>query len=63
MAEHEQLLEILEDADFNDDIVELARTALRLEKAYYNGEDIKPFMFQLRKSLEGIWGHDLPTPS
>lgn len=34
--------------------------ALRLVRAMYAGEDTTKFLFRLRKSLEGIWGHDLP---
>lgn len=44
-----------------DNVVEIVEICLRLEKAYYAAEVVlDPMFFDLRKSLEGVWGHDLP---
>lgn len=46
--------------DNPEDVLEVVFAALRLERALYSREEYGPFLFRLRKSLEGIWGHDLP---
>lgn len=44
-----------------DSVVEIVELCLNLEKAYYDGEmPLGPLFFNLRKSLEGVWGHELP---
>lgn len=43
-----------------DDMEEAIRAALVLMKRMYDESDTKDALFRLRKSLEGIWGHDLP---
>lgn len=45
-------------------IVEIVEASLNLEWAYYRGgiAALGPMFFKLRKSLEGVWGHELPDP-
>ena len=42
------------------DLENVLRTALTLERKLYSREDTTDALFCLRKSLEAIWGHDLP---
>lgn len=43
-----------------EDIEEIIIAALKLEGAMYANK-VTNELFRLRKSLEGVWGHDLPT--
>jgi hypothetical protein len=58
-TERERFLSGLDSAD-SQDIQSITAASLRLERALYDREDHGPFLFALRKSLEGVWGHDLP---
>jgi len=42
------------------DLEKVVRRALVLEKHTYAGRDTASSLYRLRKSLEGIWGHELP---
>jgi hypothetical protein len=57
--------EVLDDTS-PDDLVPVVRAACALEKMmYYNPHDtvnIGKKLFDLRKALEGIFGHDIPDP-
>lgn len=51
------------------DIVDIVAAAIRLEKAMYSAwRDVdginkcSKYLFELRKALEGIWGHDPGPP-
>lgn len=46
--------------DNPENVLEIVFAALRLERALYDQEEHGRFLFRLRKSLEGVWGHDLP---
>lgn len=43
-----------------NDLERVVLTALALEKKMYANEDTIIALHDLRKALEGIWGHDLP---
>lgn len=43
------------------DIWSIVRASINLERKLYKNEDHSKELFALRKSLEGIWGHDLPN--
>jgi hypothetical protein len=45
-------------------IMEIVEASLNLEEGYYKGgvAALGPMFFKLRKSLEGVWGHELPEP-
>ena len=45
-----------------EDIVEVFVSAISLQRSMYNQskEAEDKFLFRLRKSLEGLFGHDLP---
>lgn len=57
--ERNRLQNGLRNAEF-DEILDIVAAALRLEAALYDMEDSVAYLFRLRKSLEGIWGNDLP---
>ena len=59
MSDLEQLESGLKSAD-PDEIQDIVAAALRLERAMYSGEDNGPYLFWLRKTLEGVFGQDLP---
>jgi len=44
----------------HDDLRRVFAAALALERAMYAKQETGPLLFRLRKSLEGIWGHELP---
>ena len=44
-----------------DEVCEIVAAALALERTLYSREPPTKFIYRLRKALEGIWGHDLPT--
>lgn len=74
MTNQERIEEGLKRASF-DELVEIVSAAIRLKTTLYrysgsglsvsttNDLDTRagPDLFRLRKSLEGIWGHDLPV--
>lgn len=43
-----------------DQIYGIISSAIRLNIALYNQMDPNPFLFKLRKSLEGVWGSNVP---
>lgn len=57
--EHGRLITGLRNAEF-EEIVGIVAAALRLERALYAQDDRRSYLFRLRKSLEGLWGDDLP---
>lgn len=44
----------------SDDLINIISAALAIERKLYAKEELGDSLFRLRKSLEGIWGHDLP---
>lgn len=59
MSEHTQLLEGLRNAEF-EEILQIVAAAIRLKAALYSQEEFGAYLFRLRKSLEAVWGNDLP---
>ncbi len=57
--EYARLLEGLRNAEF-DEILGIVAAAIRLESALYGQEEFGPYLFRLRKALEGVWGNLLP---
>jgi len=44
-----------------DSVIEIIEASLELEENYYSrGSPLGLLFYKLRKSLEGVWGHDLP---
>jgi hypothetical protein len=56
----EQLFESGVAAASPNDIRNVMRAALDLQEKMYANENSAEALFWLRKSLESIWGHDLP---
>jgi hypothetical protein len=59
--EMERVREGLASAD-PESVLFIVVAALALEVALYSGVGVDegPSLFRLRKSLEAVWGHDLP---
>ena len=52
--------EAVNDDDEQEDIVAIIKCACELEKVLYKQKEHGSELFNLRKALEGIFGHDFP---
>ncbi len=59
VVDEQRFMDGIRDADC-EDFEAVMRSALILERKMYSNENTVDALFRLRKSLEGIWGHDLP---
>lgn len=59
MQQNLEIQAVSEDIN-TDQVYDVLFAALRLEGVMYRKEEISNELFMLRKSLEGVFGHNLP---
>ena len=60
MTEAQRVKDFLSKEGNNEDLFSILVAAINLERRLYKRQDTIKALFRLRKSLEGVFGQDLP---